>query len=226
VPRVPRIVGVIPAAGHATRLQPLAGSKEVYPIAGRPVLDYLLERMRAVEGVELRVVTRPEKRDVVEAARARGAEVIEAEPPSVSESLLAGMTGLAGDDIVLLGFPDSLWEPVDGFTRLVERLKEAPVVLGLFESAEPERSDVVEVEEDGVIRRVHVKPAQPSGSTIWGCAAARAGGLAELGSHDQPGFLFDALARGGNVRGVRFPGEFLDIGTPAGLRRAQERCSR
>ncbi len=37
------IVGVIPAAGRATRLQPLSSSKEVQPIGGRPVMDYLID---------------------------------------------------------------------------------------------------------------------------------------------------------------------------------------
>lgn len=221
-----RFVGVIPAAGRATRLQPLVGSKETVRVAGRPVLAYLMERVRAVERAELRVVTRTEKQDVIAAARAGGADVIEADPPSLSASILAGMEGLAGDDVVLLGFPDSLWEPVDGFVRLVEKLDDAPVVLGLFDSPEPEQSDVVEVDEGCAIRRVHVKPAQPPGSVIWGCAAARARELAGLKEHDQPGLLFDALARRGNVRGVRFPGEFLDIGTPAGLRRVEERWAR
>ena len=42
-----RIIGVVPAAGYARRLQPLDRSKEVLEVKGRPVLDYLLDRMRA-----------------------------------------------------------------------------------------------------------------------------------------------------------------------------------
>lgn len=222
MPSVPRIVGVIPAAGHAARLQPLEGSKEVYPIAGRPVLDYLVERMRAVDGAELRIVTRPDKRDVIEAAKARGLEVIEAKPTSVSASIAVGLSDVGNDDLVLLGFPDSLWEPVDGFAWLVERIEEAPVVLGLFESPEPERSDIVELGELDRVDRVQVKPTNPRGTLIWGCAAARAAELSALERYEQPGLLFDALARRGNVLGVRLPGEFIDIGTPGGLRRARE----
>lgn len=30
----PRVVGVVPAAGHATRLQPLASAKEMVPVGG------------------------------------------------------------------------------------------------------------------------------------------------------------------------------------------------
>ena len=51
----------MPAAGHATRLQPLEGSKELLEIGGRPVFDYLVERLRAGGAEEIRVVTRPEK---------------------------------------------------------------------------------------------------------------------------------------------------------------------
>ena len=58
------IVGILPAAGYAVRLQPLECSKEMLEIGGRPVIDYLVERMRAGGCEELRVVTRPEKQDV------------------------------------------------------------------------------------------------------------------------------------------------------------------
>ena len=44
-----RLVGVLPAAGHAERLQPLDGSKELLEIRGRPVLDYAVERLRAAD---------------------------------------------------------------------------------------------------------------------------------------------------------------------------------
>jgi CTP:molybdopterin cytidylyltransferase MocA len=42
-----RVVGVLPAAGRAARLQPLAGSKELLELGGRPVLEYAVERLRA-----------------------------------------------------------------------------------------------------------------------------------------------------------------------------------
>jgi hypothetical protein len=44
----PAIVGVVPAAGYATRLQPLAGSKELLQVRGRPVIDYLLTRLESL----------------------------------------------------------------------------------------------------------------------------------------------------------------------------------
>lgn len=163
------IVGVIPAAGHATRLQPLTGSKEMLEVGGRPVMDHLVERIRAGGCTQLRVVTRPEKEDVIAHAVELGAEVVLGHPATVSESLLAGMSGLDPDDVVLIGFPDTLWEPVDGFRTLVEAVREGcEVALGLFRT-DPDslsRSDVVAFGVDGTIARIDVKPADPPSEWI------------------------------------------------------------
>src|SRR5258708_5138241 len=100
-------------------------------------MDFLVERMKAAPCDELRVVTRPEKRDVVAHARGLGAHVVEGHPGSLAESLLAGARDLADDDVVLIGFPDSIWEPVDGFQRVLALLRDGwSVALGLFEGAE------------------------------------------------------------------------------------------
>jgi NDP-sugar pyrophosphorylase family protein len=192
-------------------------------LGGRPMLDYAVERLRSAPVDEIRIVVRPEKHDVVERAGALGLTVVEARPRTLSESMLAGIDGVADDHIVLLDLPDSIWEPVDGFRLLVEALTTGTdVVLAAFPSAEPERSDVVEVDRDDRVAAVHAKSAEPRGNLIWGAVAARAGSLSGLTRHAQPGDLFDELARGGRVRAVRFPGEFIDIGTREALERAKE----
>jgi NDP-sugar pyrophosphorylase family protein len=134
---------------------------------------------------------------------------------------LLGLQGADAGELVLLGFPDTIWEPVDGFTRLLRQL--APgvdVVLGVFESEEPERSDVVTL-AGGRVASVEVKPVTPAGSLVWGCAAATAGALAALEGHGEPGHLFAELAGRGRVRAVRLRGAMIDVGTPAALARAR-----
>jgi NDP-sugar pyrophosphorylase family protein len=215
------IVGVIPAAGLATRLGPRSCSKEVIPVGGRPVIDYVAERMRRARCSEIRVVTRPEKLDVIERALTLRALVVEGRPATVSESVLLGLGGLGGDDVVLLGFPDSIWEPADGFSTLLGALEDGiDVVLGCFCSSELERSDVVVAGDDGIVQAIQVKPTRPDSDIVWGCCAARASALAALSRHAEPGLLFDALARRGVVAAVRFAGDFVDIGTPEALERA------
>jgi glucose-1-phosphate thymidylyltransferase len=217
---VERVVGIVPAAGRAERLQPLEGSKEALAVRGRPLLEHLVERMRRAPCSELRVVTRSEKRDVIALALGLGADVIEGRPSTVAASILLGLEGLEPDDVALVGFPDTLWEPVDGYARLLERLRPpAEVVLGLFEFAEPERSDVVESGPAGVVARVRARPTSPSSNLVWGCLAARAGALADLAPGDEPGRHLDRLAREGRVAAVRLEGELVDIGTPASLSR-------
>ena len=219
------IVGVIPAAGHATRLQPLRSSKEVQPIGGRPVMDYLIERLHRGGCTEVRVVTRPEKQDVIENARRHGAVVIEARPATPAASLLAGLDGLDDGDVVAFGYPDSIWEPDDGFRGLVKLVEEgAELALGLFRTANVERPDVVEAtgSEPAVVTRIDVGSYAPPPHLVWGCAVARARVLRGLRDWDDPGDLFSAICRAGPVAGAILSSSYVDIGTPRGMRIALE----
>ena len=217
-------MGVIPAAGRALRLQPLTGSKELLSVRGRPVLEYLVERMRVVEPDELRIVTRPDKGDLAEHARAAGLTLVEGEPETAAESIALGAEDLAAEDVVLIGFPDTVWDPVDGYARLLPRLEEADVVLGAFRGSSDEqlrRSDVVVLDGDRVTR-IDVKSDRPGSDLIWGLAVARRRALDGLGGHVHPGRLFDEQARAGRgAIAVRLTGAFLDIGTPEALEAAQ-----
>jgi NDP-sugar pyrophosphorylase family protein len=209
------IVGVVPAAGHAERLRGLVdGSKELIPVRGRPVVDVLLDRLALAD--ELRVVVRPAKRDLIEHLQGR-VTLIEGEPGTVAESLALGMAGLPPDDVVLAGFPDTLVDAERVFERLVAAL-EGPydVALGAFRFADPARSDVLELDGD-LVRRVHVRSQEPPADLVWGCFAARRGALDGLELHDEPGLLFDRLARVGRVVAVDFEVELVDIGTPQSL---------
>jgi glucose-1-phosphate thymidylyltransferase len=208
-----KVVGVVPAAGRATRLQPLACSKEVLPVRGRPVMEYLVERLRAGGCDELRVVTRPEKLDVAALARSADATVVLGEPATVPASLALGIGGLSPDDIVLLGFPDTLWEPRDAFATLVGELGSCDVALGVFSSREPERADVVVLAEDGRVIDLRTKGVAPPENLVWGCLAARAAALAGVERHVEISDHLRPLAALGRIRGCVFASELVDIGT-------------
>jgi NDP-sugar pyrophosphorylase family protein len=209
------IVGVVPAAGHAERLRGLIdGSKELVPVRGRPVVDALLERLALAD--KLRVVVRPAKLDLIEHLQGR-VTLVEGEPRTVAESLALGLAGLAPDDLGLAGVPDTLVAAERVFERLLAAL-DGPydVALGAFRFAEPSRSDVLEL-DGAVVRRVHVRPHEPPADLVWGCFAARRGVLDGLEQYDEPGLLFDRLARAGRVVAVDFHVELVDIGSPQSL---------
>ena len=73
------------------------------------------------------------------------------------------------DSIVVFGFPDIFFKPDDAFVRLLERQEEsgADLVLGLFPATNPEKMDMVDLNGEGRISRIEIKPAKTdSGATI------------------------------------------------------------
>jgi dTDP-glucose pyrophosphorylase len=209
------IVAVVPAAGHATRLRGLVdGSKELLDVDGQPVIDRLLELLAPAE--EVRVVVRPAKQDLVAHLRGR-VTLVEGEPANVSQSIALGAAGLADDDVVLVGFPDTIFGPADAFERLVAALREPyEAVVGAFTFAEPWRSDVLELDGDRVCA-VYVRPREPGSNLVWGCFAARRAALDGLELEEEPGRLLDRLAAAGRLGAIRLGGELVDLGTPESL---------
>ena len=141
-------------------------------------------------------------------------------PESAAESFSLGLAGLDPGDIVLLGFPDTIWEPIDGYARLVEQLGDDDAALGLFRTPDLSRSDVVVLDRERVTG-IAVKPETPPSDLIWGCAAVRRSALDELAEHAEAGTLLDGLAKAGRVRGVHLSDSWVDIGTPESLARAR-----
>ncbi|MGA9159240.1 MAG: hypothetical protein WB297_00015, partial [Actinomycetota bacterium] len=88
---------------------------------------------------------------------------------------------------------------------------------GLFRGREPERSDVVEFAESGIVTSVQVKPPVPKSDWVWGMAAARRQGLDALAIYDEPGAAFNSMCAGGQVVAVPLSGPFDDLGTPEAL---------
>lgn len=189
------------------------------------MIDYLLDRMVEAGCKDIRIVSRPEKEDVIGHARKRGLKVVTGHPGSVSESVSLGLVDVPDDAVVVLGFPDTIWEPSDGFIHLLAALQDScDVVLGLFWFDEPQRGDVVALTDDGRVASVQVKPDVPRSNWIWGCAVARRHALQGLTDHRELGMLFDALAQQGKATALKLSRSYIDIGTPASLessRRAQ-----
>jgi glucose-1-phosphate thymidylyltransferase len=123
----------------------------------------------------------------------------------------------------VIGLPDTIWFPVDG----LRRLPGDTLSFLLFEVARPELFDAVVAGENGDVREIRVKSADPGSSRVWGAMRMPARVLREL--HDlwlerSPrdeylGTLVNAwLARGGRARGVPAGEAYVDVGTLDGYR--------
>jgi NDP-sugar pyrophosphorylase family protein len=144
--------------------------------------------------------------------------VVLASPTTVTGSLAAGLQGAEDDEIVLFGFPDTIWEPEDGYVRLLEALEHPyEAVLGLFEGREPERSDVVSIHNAGRVTAVDVKPSVVRSPWVWGCSVCRVRAFAGATSAAELGTHWNRLAGEGLVRGVTLSEVFIDIGTKEAL---------
>lgn len=181
-------VGIVPAAGRATRLGSPDASKElldVYrpstpgasgsdePPARIPVVYRLLDAFAEASIRRAYVVTRQDKTDV----RARLGEgggaypglvhIVVDESPSPAFSVAAG-TLRAREANVALGFPDVLWEGADAFARLIAAMRSGPadVALGLFPPAPDYPTDRVRIEADGRVREF-AAPDSRRGSHTW-----------------------------------------------------------
>jgi len=72
-------------------------------------------------------------------AEKRGLDVVLGHPAHIGESVAAGVIGI-DDEVIALGFPDSIWEPIEGFALLRNSLTaEIHIVLDLFDFPDSRR---------------------------------------------------------------------------------------
>jgi dTDP-glucose pyrophosphorylase len=233
------MLGIVPAAGAASRLQPLAFSKEMLPVGSvldergveRPkaVSEFLVERMLHAGADRICFVLSPEKTDILpyyarHPAAQRFCYVVQERPKGLCDALFRAIQVMRDDEDVLIGLPDTVWFPVDGFCALPS---DALAFL-LFPVAEPERFDAV-VTDDRDVVAIEVKAKQPKSHWVWGAFRMPArlfrdlhGLWLEPGRGDEyVGTLVNAyLRRGGHAYGIRAGERYYDVGTVDGYRAA------
>jgi glucose-1-phosphate thymidylyltransferase len=188
------IVGLVPAAGRATRLAPLPCSKELVPIGfqtaadgadrrPKPVSQYLLDRMKRAGARKVFFVARAGKWDIADYygdGSRLGLHIayLHVGAPWGPPFSIAQAVPFIGDATVVFGFPDILIDPVDSFRPLLERLDEtgADIVLALFDCRAHEPGDVIERDADGRVIGLETKeerPQRPDRYVCWMFAAWR-----------------------------------------------------
>jgi glucose-1-phosphate thymidylyltransferase len=252
------LIGVIPAAGEARRLGSLPCSKEVLPLRVRKkdgpetgievMADGLLECYRHAGIRKVFFVLRKGKWDIP-AFYGNGAPremsfayLLMQYSFGVPFSLREAMP-FVQDNYVALGFPDILIRPVNCFARLHDKIRQEglDVVLGLFPVIQPEKWDMVDLDELGNLRDIRIKEKSSSlgyawSIAVWGPVFSRylleqtsgiiregGNGIVELadgsGRELYPGDLFLRGSRDGlKIGSLAFDdGHCIDLGTPEDL---------
>ncbi len=256
------VIGLLPAAGQATRITPLPCSKELYPVGfqsmdgGRNLrpkvaCHYLLEKMRLAGITKTYIVLRQGKWDIP--AYLGDGAMLDMHLAYLMMRLPFGVPytldqayPFVQNSLVALGFPDTIFQPDDAFVYLLDRqaATKAEVVLGLFPTDQPQKGDMVELDEVGRIRQLVIKSSHTYLRYGWiiavwtpnftqfmhkYLAAIQARNEQNQTGSNLPGqqelFIGDviqaAIDKGLPVETVLFPdGTYLDIGTPDELVKA------
>lgn len=234
------MLGIIPAAGAGTRIQPLAFSKEMLPVGSRlddhgverpkAVCEFLVDRLLLAGADRLCFIISPEKSDIISYfARHRESRrfcyVVQERPAGLCDALFRAVPFVQPDEDVAIGLPDTIWFPEDGLVRLPPR----DLAFLLFPVDRPERFDAVVTDPTGAVREIQVKVAKPATHWVWGAFRMPAGTFFEL--HNlwrEPGrgdeyigtLVNEFLSRGGRAVGVPAGERYFDIGTLDGYRAA------
>jgi glucose-1-phosphate thymidylyltransferase len=250
------IIGLIPAAGQATRLSPLPCSKELFPVGfgaigknynviPKVVCHYLLEKMRLARITNAYIVIREGKWDIPtyfgdgSALGLNLAYLMMGLPFGVPYTLDQAYP-FVKSAIVALGFPDILFEPEDAFVQVLDRLEtgDIDVSLGLCPAGFPRKMDMVDVLDNGRIKRLVIKPEETNLSYSWAVAAwtpvftnfmhEYLAGCKETAAKQSEMFVGDvfnaAIQEGLRIEGLLISDKpYLDIGTGDDLLRATKR---
>jgi glucose-1-phosphate thymidylyltransferase len=251
----PECVGLIPAAGRARRIAPLPCSKEIFPVGfgdigkkGRKhpkvAAHYLLESMHLAGAQKAYLVLSKGKWDIP--AYFGSGSMLDMALGYLMTDLTYGVPftldsafPFLNDKQVLFGFPDIIVQPEDGYVHLLDQMRasHADIVLGLFLADNPQKMDMVDLDADGTIRGIRIKPEQTTLTWTWITAvwnvsftrfmhdyvvrhletmAPGGGSAADRREEIHLGDVIAAgIGSGLKIDKVMFPqGRYVDIGTP------------
>jgi glucose-1-phosphate thymidylyltransferase len=155
---------VLPMAGFGTRLRPLTWSKPkpLIPLAGRPMLDYVLDMFADIPGVEEVIFIIGYLGDQIEAhvnqtyPKMKARFVVQEEMLGQSHAIWLAREGLRGP--MIMAFVDTLIET--NFSRIPT--EQAGAVAWVRRVADPRRFGVAEVGSDGWVKQLIEKPKDTS----------------------------------------------------------------
>lgn len=239
------MLGIVPAAGCGTRIQPLGCSKELLPVGSRlnsirgagerprAVSEYLLERMLLAGADRICMVISGEKTDIVRyyADSPYSRQIffaLQSQPQGLCDAIFRALPHVHAGEPVLIGLPDTIWFPEDAYRQAAP----GSVHLITFPVDEPQYFDAVIEDERGQVREIQVKQPGDPQRRVWGAITTPAREFENLYrlwrrrqmQDEYLGHLFNAwLAEGNAISADHYGTEYLDVGTLAGYRHAVAR---
>ena len=161
---------LILAGGAGTRLRPIThtSSKQLVPVANKPILFYALEHMVQAGIKDVGIIvgdTAPEIENAIGDGSAFGINVTyiaQDAPLGLAHCVLIARDFLGDDDFVMYLGDNLLRHGITSFVqRFDDHADDAAAQILLAEVADPHRFGVAELDEDGAVVRLVEKPADP-----------------------------------------------------------------
>jgi len=180
-------VGVLPAAGAATRLRPFRYPKELLPVVYEPSGSDGSVRPRAVIEFSLAAMARAGVRRCVSVVAPWKLDIVQylgdGEDSGLSMSYICqerprGMAVAVDlaypwtqEATVVMAMPDTLIRPSDFLVNVLSQHDAygADLTLAVFPTNEAERLGPV-IHDDGIVYAIEDKPARPRAANTWGAA--------------------------------------------------------
>jgi glucose-1-phosphate thymidylyltransferase len=220
--------GVVLAAGKGTRLYPVTRRipKALLPLANRPMLEYVFDRLKEIDVREVCIVV-GENRAAIEGALGSGRQfglelsyAVQPEPKGLAHALGFAKSHVGGDDFVLyLG--DGYYDRDFSAEAAIFREGRAQCVSLVKRVDDPRRFGVATV-EDGRITKLVEKPERPESNfamagvyffrpSIWEAID----GLepSARGEYEITDAIQRLIDRGALVEAADFEGGWFDTGT-------------
>jgi dTDP-glucose pyrophosphorylase len=194
------------------------------------VSEYLVERMIQGGASKICFVVSPGKSDILEyyGSKVYSADVcytVQSQPSGLCDAIFRALPFIAETEQVLVGLPDTIWFPDDGFSYLEDGI----LSFLLFPVDRPEFFDAVVTDDAGGVEEIQVKCQDARTRWVWGAFKMPVSIFSELyqlwisrhRADEYFGTLVNAyLSRGGRALGVHAGHTYVDVGTVNGYREA------
>lgn len=161
--------GIILAGGKATRLRPLTKitSKQLLPVYNKPMIFYPIETLLRAGIKDILIIIAPEYAghflNLLGSGKEFGASFtyeIQEEARGLADAFIVGEDFIKGDNVTMI-LGDNIFE--DDFSEAIKNFKHGGHIFAK-EVADPEKSAVVEFDENGKVLSIVEKPSQPKSS--------------------------------------------------------------
>lgn len=158
--------GIILAGGSATRLRPLTKitSKQLLPVYNKPMIFYPIDTLIKAGIKDILIIVAPDYAghflNLLGSGREFGAKFtyeIQDEPRGLADAFIVGEEFIKGDNVTMV-LGDNIFE--DDFTIPINEFKSGGHIFAK-EVADPEKSAVVEFDNEGNVLSVVEKPEHP-----------------------------------------------------------------